>query len=84
MVPTCSAFHGGLGEQLTWPKAGWTLVFELFVACSAVDVTSPAAFKYPGGLRQWLPHGFFSLLVIVWGFFFFDRLHQNLVQMSLC
>lgn len=60
------------------------LVFKLLVVWSAVDVDSQAAFKYCGVLRQWLLHGFFFFLwVLVWGFFFFERLHQKLVQMRL-
>lgn len=55
---------------------------ELLVAWGAVEVDGQAVFKYCGAVRQWLLHGVF-LWVIVWVFFFFGRLYQQLVQVHL-
>lgn len=76
-----------MGQQ--W--LGWELALELVLeplpAWSAVEGASQAAFKCCGALRQWLPHSFglvfFFLPVIIWVFFFFERLYQKLIQMCL-
>ena len=59
------------------------LVLKPRGARSAVDVDSRAAFKYSGVLRQWLLHGVFFVGDSLGFFFFFERLHQKLVEMRL-
>ena len=67
--PPARRFMAGLESSWLGRKLA-ALVFKLLVAWSAVDVDSQAAFKYRGGLRQWLLHGFFFVGASL-GFFLF-------------